>query len=116
MRREDRLRRNEAFQRVRQQGKSVANRWLVLLWAPNSVGRSRFGFAVGKKLGKAVRRNRIKRRLREVVRIHLREGQIAPGWDVVLIARGAATGASYHTLAAAVDELLAKAGLWKKGA
>jgi ribonuclease P protein component len=69
MRRSLRLRANTDFQRVRQDGRSVANPYLVLLQRRNTEGNTRFGFAVGKKIGGAVVRNRLKRRLREHVRL-----------------------------------------------
>lgn len=108
-----RLRTNAEFQHVRRKGKSVANRWLVLLWVPNKLSQSRFGFAVGKKLGKAVKRNKIKRRLREHLRLQLQADHLRPGYDVVVIARQAACQANYHTLAQALDQLLRRARLWK---
>lgn len=116
MQRHYRLRANADFQRVRRVGKSVANSWLVLIQAPSPTGQSRFGFAVGKKLGGAVERNKIKRRLREHLRLHLQEGHLRPGVDVVIIARSAASSADYETLGGALDQLLGRAGLWKKEA
>lgn len=93
----------------------MANRLLVLLYVSNPSGQSRYGFAVGKKLGGAVERNKIKRRLREHLRLHSAAGRLREGYDVVLIARREAQGADFETLAQAVDELLGRARLWKRG-
>lgn len=111
MRRSLRLRANADFQRVRQDGRSVANPFLVLLQRRNPDGKSRFGFAVGKKIGGAVVRNKVKRRLREHMRLMWQEGQIRPGGDVVVIARDKASGASYATLSRALDDVLKRSGL-----
>lgn len=113
MQRKFRLRANSDFQRVRNVGQSVVNRWLVLVWAPNQLEHSRFGFAVGKKLGKAVQRNKIKRRLREQLRLHLQADHLRSGIDVIVIARHAAKDADYNTLRRALNQLLSRARLWK---
>jgi len=81
----------------------------VLIAHPNDLGVSRFGFAAGKRLGKAVQRNRIKRRLREVVRPLL--PVITPGWDMILIARQPITKASFDEIQRAVHILLRRAHL-----
>lgn len=70
---------------------------------------SRFGFAVGRRLGKAVQRNRLRRQMRESVRRQL--PSVAPGWDVVFISRPSMGEASGSDVAQAVQELLGQAGL-----
>ena len=66
---------------------------------------SRFGFTASGALGKAVVRNRVKRRLREAVR----SLPVASGWDIVMNARPKAVQADYHSLHAELSELLTKA-------
>ena len=111
MERQSRLRRNEDFQRARQEGRSWASPWVVLVAVPNALDHSRFGFAVGKRLGKAVVRNRVKRRLREAVRVQ-RSG-IAPGWDLVFIAREPVREVAFDQLQRAIRQLLGRARLWR---
>lgn len=111
MQRYHRLRDSAAFDRVRREGDEYRNRWLVLLVAPNDAGRTRFGFIVGRRRGNAVVRNKIKRRLREAARLRLADKQIAPGYDIVIIARAASVGEDYHTLDGAFGELLRRADL-----
>jgi ribonuclease P protein component len=65
--------------------------------SPNGLGESRLGFTVTKKLGSAVARNRIRRRLREVARLVFSENA-APGFDYVAIARPAALTAEFSVL------------------
>ena len=84
----------EDFQRLRQVGVTHRHRLMVLSFSHNELMHNRYGFIVGKQLGKAVTRNRIRRRLREVVRAL--DPQLKPGFDVVLIARAAAGGATFR--------------------
>ena len=111
MERKYRLRLNADFQRVRQKGKSWADHLMVLCALPNDLEHSRFGFAASKRIGKAVVRNRVRRRMREAVR--LRRVLIAEGWDIVFIARSAIGHASYAEIAQDVENLLRRANLYK---
>nr|WP_290669333.1 ribonuclease P protein component [Ardenticatena sp.] len=111
-----RLRASADFDRVRQRGKAYRNRWIVLLVLPNGLPHSRFGFVVSKRMGKAVQRNRLKRRLREIVRQLWQRGGVRGGFDVVLIPRAAATIADFATLTDAVCDLFDRAGLLEEDA
>jgi ribonuclease P protein component len=111
MRREERLTKRRDFETVYRKGRSWDNKLLVLRALPNDVGASRYGFAVGKRLGGAVVRNRVKRRLREGARLT----PVRDGWDIVLIARKDAVDTDYHTLKGAIEELLARAQLLGNG-
>lgn len=109
-----RLSRSAEFERVYRQGRSIANRHLVLYTFPNeSSARPRLGLSVSRKVGGAVQRNRVKRLLREAF-AHA-ESELAGGQDVVVVARpGAGELAEREGLAgmdASLAELIAKAGL-----
>jgi len=89
----------------------VAHPLLVLSYLPNDLEYSRFGFVVGGRIGKAATRNRIKRRMREVVRTRLQEQEIARGWDIVFIARHPIVAASFQQVDEAIGLLLRRADL-----
>ena len=103
----ERLTEKAQFEAVYTQGRSWSNNLLVMKALPNGLGANRYGFAVGKRVGKAVVRNQVKRLLRESVRLTPIQG----GWDLVFVARSGAAVADYHKLKAAVDDLLSQARL-----
>jgi ribonuclease P protein component len=105
--REQRLRRERDFAAVYQRGRSWSNQLLAVRTLPSAQPHSRFGFAVGKRVGGAVVRNRVKRRLRALVR----GLDLAAGWDVVIIARPDAASADFDRLRKALVSLFGRAGL-----
>lgn len=107
VRRQLRLRRRKDFDVVFQEGRVLGNRLLVFRSVPNQLQHNRYGFITSKRLGKAVVRNRVRRRLREGVRALATR----PGWDVVISARVPAAQASFHELRTAVVNLFARAGI-----
>ena len=107
MRRDRRLRRSSDFAALRRRGRRWSDRLLVLVARPNGLGVTRFGFAVGKRLGKAVVRNKVKRRLREAAR----RAPVKEGWDLLVVARKEAPQADYHALRSSLEGLLNRAGL-----
>lgn len=109
MQRRLRLRRRADFQRLRQTGKTWALPLLVLSVAPNGLPHNRYGIIATRRLGTAVARNRARRRVREAV--HRWHAQAAPGYDVVLIARGGVLTCPYPELVNAVQTLFRRAGL-----
>jgi len=109
-----RLSRSAEFERVYKQGRSIANRHLVLYTFPNpSADRPRLGLSVSRKVGGAVQRNRVKRLLREA--FAQAESELKPDQDVVVVARPAAGELAEREGLAGVDaslgELILKAGL-----
>jgi len=80
---------------------------MVVRALANGLDLSRYGFSVSKRVGKAVVRNRVKRRLREIFRII----PLKPGWDVIVIARPASADADYSGLERTTRGMLSKAGL-----
>ena len=88
-----------------------ANGYLVLYARPNRTHTNRVGITVSKKLGHAVVRNRVRRRLREVYRLN--EDRFAPGWDIVVVARNRCIDANFQKLTNAYLSLADKAGILK---
>ena len=86
-----------------------ANGYLVLYARRNRTAQNRVGVTVGKKLGHAVVRNRVRRRLREVYRLN--EAKFAPGWDIVVVARSRCIKADFRKLTQAYLSLAEKAGI-----
>lgn len=101
-----RLRRSADLSRVRQKGRSRRHALAVLIVHPNELDVSRFAFVASRRVGKAVRRNRARRLLREAVRLQLAE--IQPGWDCLLIARHPTPEASIGDVETAVLSLFAQ--------
>ena len=103
------IKRNHEFQRLYHKGKSAANPYLALYCRRRGGGGSRLGLTVGKKVGCAVRRNRVRRRLREIYRLH--EEEFRPGWDIVVVARVKSAYAGYRQLEKSFLSLSDKLGL-----
>jgi len=111
MKRAYRLRRPGQFQRVRRDGRSWSTPLLTLNAAPSRRRVSRSGFVVAKRFGKAVDRNRARRRVREAVR--LAYGRVAAGWDLVFVLRSPdLLTIEFLELQAVVEQLLRRAGVW----
>ena len=104
------LKLNHIFQRLyRTSGQ--ANGYLVLYARKNRTDTNRVGITVGKKLGHAVVRNRVRRRLREVYRLN--EDKFQAGWDIVVVARTRAIYADFNQLVEAYMTAAQKAGILK---
>ena len=86
-----------------------ANSFLVLYARKNRTGTNRVGITVSKKLGHAVVRNRVRRRLREVYRLH--EDHFQPGWDIVVVARSRCLTVNFEYLTKSYLALAEKAGI-----
>ena len=96
-----RLLRRADYDAVYREGWRRSGREFTVFLRANGLGISRFGWSVKKALGGAVRRNRIRRRIREAVRLHRQE--IASGWDIVIHPRSSAASTKFSAL---VDDLL----------
>ncbi len=103
------IKRNHEFQRLYAKGKSSATPYLAVYWRKNRLGINRLGLTVGKKVGGAVTRNRVRRRIREIYRLH--EAELTPGCDIVIVARVKAAYSSYQQLEKSFLTLSDKLGL-----
>jgi ribonuclease P protein component len=109
VKRQFRLTRSTDFKRVRRFGKSYAHPLVVLVAQPGPSSRVRVGVAAGRTAGNAVRRNRAKRLLRSAVQPLLAD--LAPGWDLLLLARAPLPDADMLQVRTALTSLLQRAGL-----
>ena len=101
------LTRRRQFALVLNRGSSRVGHLVVMKILANELESSRFGLVTSKRVGNAVVRNRVRRRLREI----LKQLRLKSGWDIVFIARQAAAGAKYADINEEVTELLAEARL-----
>lgn len=107
------LKDNHLFRRLYQKGKTGADGRLALYVRRNGRTGNRLGLTVSTKVGCAVVRNRVRRRLREIYRLH--EGVLQDGMDVVVVARVRAAHSSYRQLEGSFLKLADRLSLLKKG-
>ena len=81
----EKLGKNPEFQKVYKQGRSKANKYLVMYVKTGESGPSRYGFSVSKKVGNSVVRHRVTRLIREAYRLN--RANIDVGYDIVIVAR-----------------------------
>jgi ribonuclease P protein component len=105
------LRHRADFEAVGRHGTARSTSLLVLRWMRTDRGETRIGLSTPRTIGGAVQRNRVRRRLRSLLRERI--GRIGPGWDLLLIARPAAGDASQAELGAAIDALVARSEIGK---
>ena len=108
------LKENHLFRRAYNRGKTAADSRLALYARGNGRKENRLGLTVSTKVGCAVVRNRVRRRLREIYRLN--EDRICPGYDVVIVARVRAAGSSCQQLEKSFLRLADKLSLLKKEA
>ena len=106
------LKLNHEFRRLYAKGKSAVNPCMAVYCRKNRLGYNRLGFTTGTKLGKAVVRNRVRRRLRESYRLH--EDRFRQGYDIVVVARARAAGARYAQLETALLRLARRLDLLRE--
>ncbi len=103
MRFSESLKKNTQFQFVYKNGKSYANKYLIMYVKENGTDRNRIGISVSKKVGNSVVRHRVTRLVRESYRLH--ENIFNSGLDMVIVARPAAASAGYYEVESALLHL-----------
>ena len=106
------LKKNSDFRRLYAKGKSVVTPYMVLYCRRNSLGVNRLGYTVSTKLGHAVVRNRVRRRLREIYRLN--SPALKNGFDIVVVARSRCVDARYAKMNAAFLEACGSLGLLRE--
>ena len=102
---------NYEFRRMYAMGKSGVSSCLVVYYRKNRLGHNRLGVTVSTKLGHAVVRNRVRRRIREIFR--LSQGKMKQGYDCIVVARTRAAHADYWELKRAFEKTCKKLDLWE---
>lgn len=105
------LKKNRQFQFVYKNGRSRANKYLVMYVKENSLGMNRIGISVSKKVGNSVVRHRITRLVRESYRLH--ENVFNSGLDMVIVARVSAADVGYYEIESALLHLAKLHGVVK---
>jgi len=90
------LKKNSEFQRVYSRGKYASSESLVVYYVKRKADTVRIGITTSKKVGKSVQRNRMRRLVRENLR--LMSDQLAPGMDLVIVVRKADPDANLHSI------------------
>lgn len=103
------LKKNYEFRRLYSKGSSSATSLLAVYCRKNRLGYNRIGVTVSNKLGKAVLRNKVRRRLREIYRLN--ETRFIPGFDIVVVARMKSRFAGYDELERAYLRACSKLGI-----
>ena len=98
---------NHEFRRIYRKGRSAVSPYLVVYCQKNREGRSRLGVTVSKKLGHAVVRNRVRRRIREI---------LLPGWDIIVVGRGRSVKGPYEKMNEAYLDCLGRLSLLREEA
>ena len=98
------LKKNREFQTVYRSGQAKVNRTLVMIVKKNDMKMNRYGISVSKKIGNSVVRHRVKRVIREIIRLH--NDCISQGYDIVIVARSDSASGEYRKLESALYHLL----------
>lgn len=109
MQRRLRLHHQSDFQRLRQDASVKRHPMLMLSYLANGLPHNRYGFITSKRLGIAVCRNRVRRLLREAIR--LQHSHLEQGYDCIFIARPSIVGQPFSEIQRIVYELCRRAGL-----
>ncbi len=112
MNRQFHLRTSADFDRLRSEGRVWRHPFLTMSIAPNALGHNRYGFIVSRRLGGAVVRNRVRRLLRESVRLSI--PRLKTGFDITFVARNEIVDQPYSKVNLALEDLFKRAALWQE--
>jgi ribonuclease P protein component len=99
------LRSREDFTRLGARGRSRSDRLMVVHYVANDLDHDRYGISTGRRLGGAVQRNRVRRRVREILRAS--PNHTGHGWDILVVVRAPSAEATFDELRTALERLLA---------
>ena len=105
------LNKNHEFKRLYNKGKSAASQCVVVYCRRTGGNENRIGFTVSTKIGGAVQRNRVRRRLKEIYRLN--EARLKPGYDIVIVARVRSRFIGYHEMESSLLNLFRKLNIMK---
>ena len=108
------LKKNSDFRRLYSKGKSAVTPFMVVYCRRNGLDHNRVGYTVSTKLGHAVVRNRVRRRIREIYRLN-RE-KMLPGWDIIVVGRGRSVKGPYEKMNEAYLDCLRRLSLLREEA
>jgi ribonuclease P protein component len=111
LKRDERLRSPRAFAAVRAEGRTAHGATLILGWRNVAASHNQYGFVVGKRVGNAVTRNLVKRRLRAII-IEM-QPNLCNGYAIVITAKAGAAARTFADLQHEVRSLLRRAKLWQ---
>lgn len=99
------LRSREDFARLGARGRTRSDRFIVVHFVANDLDHDRYGISTGRRLGGAVQRNRVRRRVRDILRAAPNDS--GQGWDILVVARPASVEATFDEFSGAMERLLA---------
>jgi ribonuclease P protein component len=105
------LKKNAEFRKVYGEGRSAVNKRLVVYAMENGLSTNRFGITISRKVGKAAIRNKVRRRIREILRLFfltVTNSEKAPCFDIIIVARHSAPEADFAELKGGLVRLLPK--------
>ena len=102
------LKKTPQFDRVYRRGKSQGNKQLVMYVLPTKRRKTYYGIVISKKVGNAVTRNKLRRQLKEIIRLR---GPLSGGQDIIILVRQTEDTLDYPVLAKSVEHLLKRHGL-----
>ncbi|MBU0279042.1 MULTISPECIES: ribonuclease P protein component [unclassified Gemella] len=112
MKKEYRIKKEKDFNRIIKEKKSFANRQFVIYYSKNNLEHFRLGLSVSKKLGKANKRNKLKRYVRESIKEHK---NLLKNYDIIIILRKAAMDITFDEFLKSINHILTKTNLLKRG-